>query len=81
MSLQKHMLWHSLEMPHQGTSNEYPQHMFSLRNQINVLLIPSDVDDGPFSPYFEWSGHNLQGVHNLSKANFPDFSLTKINFP
>ena len=24
---------------------------------------------------------SYQGVHNLSKAKFPDFSLTKINFP
>ena len=25
---QKHMLWCSLEVPHWGASNEYPQHMF-----------------------------------------------------
>ena len=29
ISPQKHMLWYSLEVPHRGTSNEYPQHMFS----------------------------------------------------
>ena len=28
ISPQKHMLWYSLEVPHRGTSNEYPQHMF-----------------------------------------------------
>ena len=33
ISLQKHMLWYSLEVPHQGASNEYPQHMFSSRNK------------------------------------------------
>ena len=27
------MLWYSLEAPHQGTSNEYPKHMFSWRNK------------------------------------------------
>ena len=27
------MLWYSLEAPHWGTSNEYPQHMFSWRNK------------------------------------------------
>ena len=26
---QKHMLWHSLEVPHQGAFNEYAQHIFS----------------------------------------------------
>ena len=26
---------YSLEMPHRGTSNEYPQHMFSWRNKKN----------------------------------------------
>ena len=27
---------YSLEVPHRDTSNEYPQHMFSLRNQKTV---------------------------------------------
>ena len=27
---------YSLEAPHQGTSNEYPQHMFSLRNKKTI---------------------------------------------
>ena len=30
---------YSLEVPHWGTSNEYPQHMFSLRNKKNIFLI------------------------------------------
>ena len=34
------MLWYSLEAPHRGTSNEYPQHMYSLRNKKNVMWIP-----------------------------------------
>ena len=36
ISPQKHMLWYSLEAPWQGTSNEYPQHMFSWRNKKNT---------------------------------------------
>ena len=27
---------YSLEVPHRGTSNEYPQHMFSSRNKKNT---------------------------------------------
>ena len=34
------MLWYSLEAPHRGASNEYPQHMFSLRNKKNIMWIP-----------------------------------------
>ena len=34
------MLWYSLEAPRQGTSNEYPQHMFSLRNKKNIMWMP-----------------------------------------
>ena len=30
------MLWYSLEVPHRGTSNEYPQHTFSSRNKKNI---------------------------------------------
>ena len=29
---------YSLEVPHWGTSNEYPQHMFSWRNKKNIFL-------------------------------------------
>ena len=31
---------YSLEAPRHGTSNEYPQHMYSLRNKKNVMWIP-----------------------------------------
>ena len=34
------MLWYSLEAPRQGASNEYPQHMFSLRNKKDIMWIP-----------------------------------------
>ena len=32
------MLWYSLEAPRRGASNEYPQHMFSLRNKKNISI-------------------------------------------
>ena len=38
--LNKNMLWYSLEAPRRGTSNEYPQHMFSSRNKKNIMWIP-----------------------------------------
>ena len=38
ISQQKHMLWYSLEVPHQGASNEYPQHMFSSRNKKDISI-------------------------------------------
>ena len=31
---------YSLEAPHRGASNEYPQHMFSWKNKKNIFLIP-----------------------------------------
>ena len=34
------MLWYSLEAPRRGASNEYPQHMFSLRNKKYIMWIP-----------------------------------------
>ena len=36
ISRQKHMLWYSLEAPQRGAFNEYPQHMFSLRNKKDI---------------------------------------------
>ena len=35
---QKHMLWYTLEVPCQGYSNEYPQHMFSWTNKKNIIF-------------------------------------------
>ena len=37
------MLWYLLKAPRQDTSNEYPQHMFSLRNKKIIHLIPSPL--------------------------------------
>ena len=31
---------YSLEVPHQGVSNDYPQHMFSWRHKKNSVWIP-----------------------------------------
>ena len=31
------MLWYSLEAPHRGASNVYPQHMYSWTNKENTL--------------------------------------------
>ena len=47
----RHFLWvqqhmfsvYSLEAPHIGTSNEYPQHMFSSRNKKNIMWIPPPI--------------------------------------
>ena len=38
ISRRKCMLWYSLEAPRRGTSNEYPQHMFSLRNKKDISI-------------------------------------------
>ena len=40
ISPQKHMLWCSLEAPQWGTSNDYPQYVFSWRNKKNIMWIP-----------------------------------------
>ena len=40
ISPQKNMLWYSLEVPHQGDSNEYPQYMFLWRNKKNIMQMP-----------------------------------------
>ena len=37
----KHILSYSLEVPHRGTSNEYPQHVFLWRNKKIINLIPT----------------------------------------
>ena len=31
----------SLEAPRRGASNEYPQHMFSMRNKKKEMLVPT----------------------------------------
>ena len=37
-------LWYSLEVPCRGASNEYPQHMFTLRNKKNNMDFPSYLE-------------------------------------
>ena len=41
----KHMLWYSLEGPHWGTSNEYPQHMVSWK--IKKKYFPDTLFSSP----------------------------------
>ena len=38
------MLWYSLDASRRGASNEYPQHMFSLRNKkdISIFLLSDE---------------------------------------
>ena len=36
ISPQKHVLWYTLEAPHQGASKKYSQHMFLWRNEKNI---------------------------------------------
>ena len=38
ISAQNHSLWYSLEPPHRGGSNEYPQSMFLSRNVKNISV-------------------------------------------
>ena len=39
ISSQKYMLWYSLKAHNRGFSNEYPQHIFSLRNKKSIMGI------------------------------------------
>ena len=34
---------YSLESPHRGASDDYPQHMFSWRNKKNIIRIPAFI--------------------------------------
>ena len=56
------MLWYSLEAPCQGTSNEYPQHMFLWRNKKNINtfeLKKSTLSRAKISSEANWSGSTL----------------------
>ena len=45
---------YSLEAPHRGASNEYPQHMFLMRNKKNIMWIPLlSVDMDKVSQYLK----------------------------
>ena len=57
---------YSLEAPHRGTSNEYPQHMYSSRNKKNIMWIPHLI-----CSYVRWcKGGRLNGslviTHHIS---------------
>ena len=38
------MLWNSLEAPHRGASNEYPQHVFMEKKEKYYVDTPSYLD-------------------------------------
>ena len=65
------MLWYSLEVPHQGTSNEYPQHIFSmtdkkcLRNKKNSFSYFS-METYVVGTHKKWLNETLlMGTHNI----------------
>ena len=51
----KHRLWYSLELPHRGGSNEYPQSMFLSRNKKNNAY--------PRKPQFYYIKVGFKGVN------------------
>ena len=62
-SRQKHMLLYSLEAPRWGASNEYPQHMFLLRNKKDISIFR--MKKAPyllFWPTQNWSGSSLSAI-------------------
>ena len=85
------MLWYSLEAPQRGASNEYPQHMFSLRNKKNIMWIPPLICSFEllsvywYSSMLLFSGDHKKGkreksreCHNHKPQSFPD-TKRKIN--
>ena len=70
ISRQKHMCGYSLEEPHWGSSNEYPQHMFLSRNKKNI---------GNF--YWKhcliWNNGIDINVIDISSAFFPFYGILK----
>ena len=55
ISRQKYMLGYSLEGPHQGTSNEYSQHMFSMRNKKNISVFW--LKKAPYQDLCDYNSH------------------------
>ena len=58
------MLWYSLEVPCWGASNEYPQHMFLLRNKKNTDIFWLEK-----TPYQELCSSALIGIHCTCKIS------------
>ena len=69
---QKHMLWYSLEAPHRGASNEYPQHKFLSRNNKNI-----DIFWRKKAPYHELRWIMLLTVFDLITAHTPISAVKK----
>ena len=51
------MLWYSLEAPLWGASNEYPQHMFSWRNEKKYKYFWVELFEAILSNFFTFIDH------------------------
>ena len=81
ISPQNHMLWYSLEAPHLGTFNEYPQHMFSWRNKKNINIITFGLKKASYQEALSAStgaGHSLSAY--MPKDAFSAWSAQLSNW-
>ena len=67
---------YSLEVPHHGTSDEYPQHIFSWRNKKKYLYFSIEKD----APYLElcYSIIKELSVYIFSLAGCPEAAVTNV---
>ena len=72
ISVLKHTLWYSLEAPHWGASNEYPQHMFLLRYKkiINTFWLKKKNNN---NKQLIWSYE----FHAWIYAKYPRFKILR----
>ena len=61
------MLWYSLEAPPRGASNEYPQHMFLLRNKKDISIFR--MKKAPYLLLCESSSKQM--IHTKHQVQFP----------
>ena len=80
---------YSLEVPPWGTSNEYPQHMFSLRNKKNINIATYYLElylelwspkDSFLTSNYIFSGNNSRRHMALDKIHFPQPKSTMCLF-
>ena len=69
---QKTCCGYSFEVPHQGASNEYPQHMFSWRNKKKILYTPPP-------PLLIWSSEDFCKRLQILMAVIQGFELRRNN--
>ena len=67
----KYMLWHSLEVPHWGTSNEY--HKISFRGEIRKISTSFYQKQ---EPYLELYVHKYIYISGIFPSGFIDHSFT-----